>query len=154
MENKIIIIYQSGSKTGNTKYIAEQIAKQLNCQALDVMSNPNINLEQYNLIGFGSGIYCWHFGSKLRKWIKNIRWSKPEVCKPDAFVFSTQGAKSAIRPHARFNRFLQKKAGITSISGWACQSKAVKTPEALNNLKEWVKAKISVSSETKEEKRN
>jgi flavodoxin len=58
MENKIIIIYQSGSKTGNTKYIAEQIAKQLNCQALDVMSNPNINLEQYNLIGFGSGIYC------------------------------------------------------------------------------------------------
>jgi hypothetical protein len=30
MENKIIIIYQSGKKNGNTKYIAEQIAKQLN----------------------------------------------------------------------------------------------------------------------------
>jgi flavodoxin len=58
MENKIIIIYQSGTKTGNTKYIAEQIATQLKCDALDVATNPKVNLEQYNLVGFGSGIYA------------------------------------------------------------------------------------------------
>jgi flavodoxin len=58
MQNKIIIIYQSGTKTGNTKYIAEKIAAQLKCEALDVSTNPKVNLEQYNLVGFGSGIYA------------------------------------------------------------------------------------------------
>jgi flavodoxin len=57
MENKIIIIYQSGKK-GNTKFIAEAIASELNCTAVDVKTSPIINLEQYNLIGFGSGIYA------------------------------------------------------------------------------------------------
>jgi flavodoxin len=57
MENKIIIIYQSG-KTGNTKSIAEAIANELKCTAVDVKTNPVINLEQYNLVGFGSGIYA------------------------------------------------------------------------------------------------
>jgi hypothetical protein len=107
-------------------------------------------LEQYNLIGFGSGIYAWHFGRKLRKWIKNIQWSSPEVCKPDAFVFSTQGAKQAVRVHARFNKFLKKKADITTISGWACQGKAARTPEALTNLKEWVNTKIHSSAKSEQ----
>jgi hypothetical protein len=111
---------------------------------LDVATNPKVNLEQYNLVGFGSGIYAWHFGCKLRKWIKNIQWSSPEICKPDAFIFSTQGANKATRVHARFNKFLQKKAGITPISGWACQAKATHTPEALGNLKDWIKNKIQV----------
>lgn len=146
MENKVIIIYQSGTKTGNTKHIAQQIASQLKCEALDVATNPKVNLEQYNLVGFGSGIYAWRFGAKLRKWIKNIQWSSPDVCKPDAFVFSTQGAKKATGAHARFNGFLQKKAGITSISGWACQGKAVKTPEALSNLKDWINNKLQATN--------
>jgi hypothetical protein len=80
----------------------------------------------------------------LRKWIKNIQWSSPEICKPDAFVFTTQGANKATRVHTRFNKFLQKKAGITTVSGWACQAKAARTPEALTNLKDWIDAKISV----------
>jgi hypothetical protein len=109
-------------------------------------------LEKYNLVGFGSGIYIWHFGCKLRKWIKNIQWSNPEVCKPDAFIFSTQGARHATRVHARFNKFLKKHADITSISGWSCQTKATRTPEAITNLKEWINTKIQVSSNKTENK--
>jgi flavodoxin len=67
MENKTIIIYQSGAKTGNTKYIAEEIAKELNCETLDVSTNPQINLEQYNIVGFGSGVYFLSVGHKLKK---------------------------------------------------------------------------------------
>jgi flavodoxin len=65
MENKIIIIYQS--KKGNTKYLAELIAKELKCEAIDVAQNPKINLEQYNLVGFGSGVYFGSFGCELKK---------------------------------------------------------------------------------------
>jgi flavodoxin len=57
MQNKTIIIYQSRTKTQNTKHIAETIAQELKCEAIDVSTNPNINLEEYNLIGFGSGVY-------------------------------------------------------------------------------------------------
>jgi flavodoxin len=57
MKDRIIIVYQSKAKTGNTKHIAQQIAAQLKCEAVDIALNPKINLEQYNLVGFGSGIY-------------------------------------------------------------------------------------------------
>ncbi|MDR2369009.1 MAG: hypothetical protein LBD63_00060 [Mycoplasmataceae bacterium] len=144
MKDRIIIVYQSKAKTGNTKHIAQQIAAQLKCEAVDIALNPKINLEQYNLVGFGSGIYFWNFGWKLKKWIKNIQWSSAEACKPEAFVFSTQGAKKANWIHARFNRFLEKKAGITVISGWACQATKAKTPEALSNLNEWLGTKIKL----------
>jgi flavodoxin len=66
MENKIIIIYQSG-KHGNTKGIAENIAKELGCTAIDVKTDPIVNLEQYNVVGFGSGIYAGSFGRTLKK---------------------------------------------------------------------------------------
>jgi hypothetical protein len=102
-------------------------------------------LEQYNLVGFGSGIYAGSFGRVLKKWIKNIKWSNPDTCKPDAFIFSTQGAKNASRPQTKFNAFLSKKAGIVTISGWACQAGSAKSPEALTNLKEWINAKIKVT---------
>jgi hypothetical protein len=121
---------------------------------VDIATNPVINLEEYNLIGFGSGVYFWSVGCKLKKWIKNIKWSSKEACKPDAFIFTTQGAKKATRVHGRFNHFLHKKAGITTITGWACQTKQVHSSEALTNLKEWVDSKIHTPSHTKTSSKN
>ncbi|MDR3330021.1 MAG: hypothetical protein LBS76_01965 [Mycoplasmataceae bacterium] len=147
MENKIIIIYQSG-KHGNTKGIAENIAKELGCTAIDVKTDPIVNLEQYNVVGFGSGIYAGSFGRTLKKWINNIKWTSENTCKPDAFIFSTQGSPKAAGAQSRFNAFLSKKKGIITISGWACQASAAKTPEALTNLKEWINTKIKVTPKT------
>jgi hypothetical protein len=50
---------------------------------------------------------------------------------------------------------LQKKAGITTISGWATQPKYLKTPESFANLKEWINSKIFVpKSAVKVENKN
>ncbi|MDR0740027.1 MAG: hypothetical protein LBF00_04065 [Mycoplasmataceae bacterium] len=153
MQNKTIIIYQSRTKTQNTKHIAETIAQELKCEAIDVSTNPNINLEEYNLIGFGSGVYFWSVGCKLKKWIKSIKWSSPDVAKPDAFIFTTQGAKSAANIHKRFINFLQKKAKIITVSGWACQAKTTKTTEALTDLQQWVNSKLKPPVETPKEQK-
>jgi flavodoxin len=76
--------------------------------------NPR-NLEDYDLIGFGSGIYYGKFHKDIIKLIDNL----PELLNTKAFVFSTsgQGRKSYNSP---VERDLENK-GLEIIGSFACK---------------------------------
>lgn len=81
---KSVIVY--ASKTGNTKKVAEAIAFGIGCEAKDVSSHPE--LSDYDLIGFGSGVYYSKPADELADFIREIKTSKQK-----AFVFVTYGSR-------------------------------------------------------------
>lgn len=93
---KTIIIYMSVHH-GNTEKIARVMAEVLDAKLVKV-KEVNINeLSEYDLIGFGSGIYMGKHHKSLLYFIDNV----PEVKNRKAFIFSTSG----MRRGKFFNRF-------------------------------------------------
>ena len=83
---KTAIIYKS-IHHGNTKKIAEVMASSLEADLFDLKdANPDI-IEEYDLIGFGSGKYFVRPHKKLRKFVQELN----PVENKRAFVFSTSG---------------------------------------------------------------
>ncbi len=96
---KIAIIYKS-IHHGNTKKIAEVMAGVLEAELFDLKDiNHNI-IAEYDLIGFGSGIYFSKPHKKLIKFIDNLN----EAENKKAFIFSTSG-----RGKLEFNDLLKNK---------------------------------------------
>jgi len=85
---KSLIIYCS-IHHGNTKKIAEVIAETLGADLLRADKLKEASLEQYDLIGFGSGIYNGKHHDELIRIIK-----KANIKDKSAFVFSTSGTGS------------------------------------------------------------
>lgn len=72
----------------NTEKIAKVFAKVLDAQInTSQQTNPE-ELQEYNLIGFGSGIY----GAKHHKALLDLADKLPQVTNKKAFIFSTCGA--------------------------------------------------------------
>jgi flavodoxin len=68
---KTAIIYKS-IHHGNTKKIAEVMAKSLEADLMDLKdANPDM-IKEYDLIGFGSGIYYYRPHKKLRKFVEGL----------------------------------------------------------------------------------
>jgi flavodoxin len=87
---KALIVYFS--KTGNTKKVANEIAKGMRKKhKVKVESLGNFEagmLEEYDLFGFGSGIYMFKPARDLLREIKSL----PKVRKKKAFAFGTSGS--------------------------------------------------------------
>ncbi len=81
---KSLIVYVS--KTGNTKKVAEAIARGTGCEIEEASSHPD--LSGYDLIGFGSGVYYSKPADELVMCIREIKTSRQK-----AFVFGTYGAR-------------------------------------------------------------
>jgi flavodoxin len=86
---KIAIIYKSVHK-GNTKKIAEAMNSVLNAELFDVKDFDIKNIDNYDLIGLGSGIYFNKHHDNIMKFAKNL----PETREKKVFVFSTSGVGS------------------------------------------------------------
>ena len=94
-----LVIYQS-IHHGNTEKIAKEIAK---CLEADLKRIDEINgkdLTEYDLIGFGSGIYFFKHHKSLLKFVENL----PKMNKK-AFIFSTRGMGC----YKFYHRALRKK---------------------------------------------
>lgn len=67
-----VIIYSS--KTGNTKKIAECMAKEISCELinLDEVSINDINLEKVQIILLGSGVYANKMHENVIKFVENL----------------------------------------------------------------------------------
>ena len=63
---KTAIIYKSVHR-GNTKKIAEAMAEPLEADLFDLKDANNDIIKEYDLIGFGSGIYYYRPHKKLKK---------------------------------------------------------------------------------------
>ncbi len=110
---KTIIIYSSWHHN-NTEKIAEAMADVLKAKAVKTKDADISELAEYDLLGFGSGIYAMRADKKLIELINKIPldWQK------NAFVFTTSGMGTD------FSKSLEKlliKRRITVIGRFDCK---------------------------------
>ena len=93
----------------NTKKIADVMAKVLDAQIKSPeQTNPD-ELQQYDLIGFGSGIYASRHHRTLRKFVDQL----PNIVNKKAFIFSTcANTKNSPKYHSNLRESLQSKGYI------------------------------------------
>ncbi|MBP2045621.1 flavodoxin family protein [Methanobacterium aggregans] len=83
---KTAVIYYS-SHHGNTKKIAEKLSEALEGKLFEYTDVDKYNTVDYNLIGFGSGIYHGKPAKEFLEFLEEL----PDVKNIKAFVFTTSG---------------------------------------------------------------
>lgn len=81
---KSLIIYSSLHQ-GNTRKIAEKMAAELKADIYNVRELLGKSIEEYGLIGLGSGIYHGNFNEDIMKLGENLK-------NKNLFLFSTSGS--------------------------------------------------------------
>ncbi len=82
---KSLIVYCSDYKN-NTEKIARKFAEKTDCELINIRDVSNINIENYDLIGFGSGVYRESLSPKVFRMVDKLSLKGKNV-----FVFSTSG---------------------------------------------------------------
>ncbi|HUX48170.1 MAG TPA: flavodoxin family protein [Dehalococcoidia bacterium] len=115
---KALVIYTSVHH-GNTEKIAKVMANALDADLLQVKHMDASMLEQYDFIGFGSGIY---FG-KYHKSLLDFADTLPMLRNKKVFIFSTSGLRK-IRFIHNFSKPLKEKLqrkGFDVIGEFSCR---------------------------------
>jgi|SRR5690606_33047716 flavodoxin len=110
---KILIIYCSEYKK-NTEKIARVFAEKTDCDLMNIRDVSNINVEKYQLIGFGSGVYREDLSPKLFKLVEELNLKDKKT-----FVFSTSGVGMKFYNN-RLIKLLESKGAI-NIGSFACK---------------------------------
>ena len=100
---------------GNTMKVAEKIAKTLGADMLSPQEVNEEKINEYELIGFGSGIYNGRHHNALFNSLDKL----PELKNKKTFVFSTNtfGLKML---HEEFNKKLKEK-GCIILGDFSCR---------------------------------
>ena len=115
MNNKKTLILYFSYHHKNTEKIAKAMAEVLNADLIEITkADPEI-IFNYDLVGFGSGIYAFSHHKLLFKFLKKL----DPVQKKKAFIFSTSGAPGGIRFHKKLRKELIKK-GFEIIGEFNC----------------------------------
>jgi flavodoxin len=109
---KTLIIYVSIYQE-NTQKIAEAMAEVLDSSLLEPEEVRLDTLSEYDLIGFGSGIYWGRFYKRLRNFIKEL----PNFQNKKAFIFGTCGHNEI--PYKPIQKLLLKK-GFNVVGKFSC----------------------------------
>ena len=100
----------------NTQKVADVFAKVLDAQIKTPEQIKPDELQQYDLIGFGSGIYAGRHHRTLRKFADQL----PNVVNKKAFIFSTcANTKNSPKYHSTLRETLQSK-GYTIVGEFNC----------------------------------
>jgi flavodoxin len=102
--NKILIIYDSRPETQNTKRIARVMAKVLKADITSLDEVLKYEIQKYDLVGFGSGIFFYKFSKTLRQYIDKLM-PYEQKC----FVFYTSGMKECIKASVQLVNLLESK---------------------------------------------
>jgi flavodoxin len=89
---KTLIVCVSVSHT-NTKKVARVMAEVLDASIVEPEEVDLATIGDYDLVGFGSGIYFMAFHPRLRQLVRSL----PRVTNRKAFVFSTSGSREPPR---------------------------------------------------------
>jgi flavodoxin len=95
----------------NTEKVANVFAEVLDAQIKTPQQINPKELQEYDLIGFGSGIY----GAKHHKLLLDLADTIPQVPDMTAFIFSTAaltGKKKVVKDHSFLREKLQSKGCI------------------------------------------
>jgi flavodoxin len=115
---KALIIYISVHH-GNTEKVAKVMVNILDATLLQVRQADANMLEQYDLIGFGSGIYFGKHHESLLDFVDKL----PVLTNKKAFIFSTSGLRKIPFVH-NFDKPLRKKLqrkGFDIIGEFSCR---------------------------------
>lgn len=111
---KNLIVYESICH-GNTEKIAKAMVESLNADLIKTNQVNADTLKNYDLIGFGSGI----FHGKLHKNVFEMIDKLPTVSNKKAFVFSTSG-----QGKTEYNNLAEQKLkekGFEVVGSFACK---------------------------------
>jgi len=114
---KSVIIYCSDYKK-NTEKIAKIFADKLNAELINVRDVSDIDVENYDLIGFGSGVYRESLSPRLFRLVDSLNLKGKNV-----FVFSTSGVGMKFYNN-KLIRILESKGAINRGS-FACKGSFV-----------------------------
>jgi flavodoxin len=99
----------------NTEKIAKVFAKVLDAQIKTPHQINPEELQEYSIIGFGSGIY----GGKHHKLLFDLADNLPQVTNTKAFIFSTSATITA-KDHLKLREKLQSK-GYMIVDEFSCK---------------------------------
>jgi flavodoxin len=112
---KIYIIYHS-EHHGNTEKIARTIGSFLKAETVSSQKADIGKILEYELVGFGSGIYHGKFHDNLYSIVDRL----PAMQGKKSFLFSTTGSKTySVRGHDLFKVKLKEK-GFQVIGEFSC----------------------------------
>lgn len=113
----LIVLYSYHHR--NTEKIANIIAEVLDAQIKTPQQINSEELKEYDLIGFGSGIYS----AKHHNLLLNLADTIPQVSDKNAFIFSTAaltGEKKVVKDHSLLRERLQSK-GYVIVDEFQCK---------------------------------
>lgn len=114
---KSLVICASKSH-GNTRLVADRLAEVLDAEVVAPESVDPTTLREYDLIGFGSGIYYMSVDTRLQKLIRHL----PTVDRIRAFTYFTSGAREV--PLLSYQKPLRKRLeerGFEVIGSFSCR---------------------------------
>jgi len=123
---KSLIIYCSDYKN-NTEKIARIFAEKINSELINIRNITNVDIENYNLIGFGSGVYKENLSPKLFRLVE-----KMDLRGKNTFVFSTSGVGMTFYNKKLINFIVSK--GAINIGSFACMGSFVAREFTNNKL--------------------
>jgi len=100
----------------NTKKIARALSEPIGADLFDIAIDTPGDLEHYDLVGFGSGIYFLRHSALLVRLAEHL---KPTYGKK-AFIFSTRGWGPPFLYHALLRRSL-KTRGFSIVGEYSCK---------------------------------
>jgi flavodoxin len=115
---KALLIYVSVHH-GNTEKVARSMANILDADLVQAKQADAAKLDQYDLIGFGSGVYFGRHHASLLDFVDRL----PTVRDKKAFIFSTSGLRKIPFLHD-FDRSLKerlRRKGFDVIGEFSCR---------------------------------
>ncbi len=114
---KSLIVCVSTSH-GNTRRVADRMAEVLGAKVVEPESVDPEKLREYDLVGFGSGIYFMAVHARLRNFIRRV----PRVDGIRAFTFFTSGAREI--PMLDYNKPVRNQLtskGFHVLNSFSCR---------------------------------
>lgn len=111
---KILAVVES-KHMGNTLKVAEAMAEAVPMTVTSIEDAPNYNFHDYDIVGFGSGIYYGKHDKKLIDFVKKIGDEKAYT-----FVFSTSGADSFEKNNNSLINALEQKNKVV-LGAFGCK---------------------------------
>lgn len=103
---KILIIVKS-KHNDNTMQIAEAMSEAAPVTVTELQNAKNYKLNEYDVVGFGSGIYFGKHDKELFEFIKPL-CDELKYC----FVFSTSGSKNFEKNNSALVKLLESKSKV------------------------------------------
>lgn len=127
---KTLIVYCSTYKS-NTEKIAKVFAEKIDADLINLKNSKDINIEGYDLIGFGSGVYRESMSPQLFNCVDKLKLEGKNV-----FAFSTSGVGLTFYNNKLIK--LLKSKGAVCRGSFACKGSFVSKDFSNNKMFEFM----------------